>query len=378
MISNLKSTLSRTLTNAKGWRTNKRIVVIESDDWGGIRMPNKAVRDAFQEKGYNVMSNPYCKYDTLADSEDLKKLFTVLLKYKDKEGNYPAITANTVVANPDFEAIKASGFTEYSYKPFTTTLKEYYSEDDVYAMWEEGMAKNVFIPQFHGREHLNVPLWLEVLRSNNKVFIDAFEMGFWGLPKNLYNKSIFNVQAAYGSANEKDIAYYKNSIKEGLNLFESIFNFKSKTFIANNYTWSPELDETLKEKGVIGFQGMKYQKIPTKNGTAVNLYLAYTGKKNKLKQVYMVRNCVFEPSQMPASFNSVKNCIKDIENAFLFKKPAIIASHRLNFIGVISPENRDRNLVMLDELLAQILKKWPDVIFMTSHKLADYLYIDGQ
>lgn len=377
MFGNLKGTLSRTLTNAKGWRTNKRIIVIESDDWGGIRMPNKATRDAFQQKGYNIMNNPYCKYDTLANSEDMKKLFAVLLKYKDINGNHPAITANTVVANPDFEAIKQSGYTNYTYKPFTTTLKEYYPDDDVYAMWEEGVSKKMFVPQYHGREHVNVPLWLEVLRSDNRVFKDAFDMGFWGMPKNLYNENIFNVQAAYGSAKEEDITYYKNSIKEGLNLFESIFNYRSKTFIANNYTWSPELHETLKKNGVIGFQGMKYQKIPAKNDTSVTLYPAFTGKLNELKQVYMVRNCVFEPSQMPVSFNNVRNCIKDIENAFLFKKPAIIASHRLNFIGVISPENRDRNLIMLDELLTQILKKWPDVMFMTSDQLADYIYANG-
>lgn len=375
MFSNLKNTLSRSLTNAKGWRTNKQIVVIESDDWGGIRMPNKAIRDAYQEKGYNIMGNPYCKFDTLADSEDLKKLFEVLLRYKDRQGNHPVITANTVVANPDFEAIKASGYTKYSYKPFTTTLKEYYPSDNVYVLWEEGIKKKIFVPQYHGREHLNVPLWLKELRNHNKMFIDAFEMGFWGLPINLYNKNIFDFQAAYASAEDENIAFYKKSIKEGLNLFENIFNFRSKTFIANNYTWSPVLHETLKENGVICFQGMKYQKIPTKKGTKVDLYPAYTGKKNELDQLYMVRNCVFEPSQMPTSYNNVKNCIKDIENAFLFKKPAIIASHRLNFIGAIVPENRDRNLLMLDELLIQILKKWPDVTFMTSAELGDLIKI---
>jgi hypothetical protein len=198
-------------------------------------------------------------------------------------------------------------------------------------------------------------------------------MGFWGLPKNRYDKNILNVQAAYGSAEDKDIDYYKTSIKEGLNLFERIFKVKSKTFIANNYTWSPELNETLKENGVIGFQGMKYQKIPNKKNNAPDLFPIYTGKKNAFIQVYMVRNSVFEPSQRPELFNNIKCCIKDIENAFLFKKPAIITSHRLNFIGAICPKNRDRNLGLLDELLTQILKKWPDVRFMTSDQLADHL-----
>jgi hypothetical protein len=38
MINSLRSTLSRNLTNARGWKTNRKIIVIESDDWGATRM----------------------------------------------------------------------------------------------------------------------------------------------------------------------------------------------------------------------------------------------------------------------------------------------------------------------------------------------------
>lgn len=33
-----KSLLSVHVSNIPGWRTNRKIVVIESDDWGSIRM----------------------------------------------------------------------------------------------------------------------------------------------------------------------------------------------------------------------------------------------------------------------------------------------------------------------------------------------------
>jgi len=32
--------LIKNASNIPGWRTNRRIVVIESDDWGSIRMPS--------------------------------------------------------------------------------------------------------------------------------------------------------------------------------------------------------------------------------------------------------------------------------------------------------------------------------------------------
>jgi hypothetical protein len=43
MINSLKTTLSRNITNARGWKTNRKIVVIESDDWGSIRMPHMLI-----------------------------------------------------------------------------------------------------------------------------------------------------------------------------------------------------------------------------------------------------------------------------------------------------------------------------------------------
>ena len=46
----LKQNLLRNLSNLPGWRTRRHIVVIESDDWGSIRMAShesfRRLRDA--------------------------------------------------------------------------------------------------------------------------------------------------------------------------------------------------------------------------------------------------------------------------------------------------------------------------------------------
>lgn len=54
-------------------------------------------------------------------------------------------------------------------------------------------------------------------------------------------------------------------------------------------------------------------------------------------------------------------------------KPAIICSHRVNYVGFIDEHNRDRSLKMLGRLLGKILLKWPEVEFMTSNNLADII-----
>ena len=113
---------------------------------------------------------------------------------------------------------------------------------------------------------------------------------------------------------------------------------------------------------------MKYHKVPQKNDSLV-LKSLYTGKRNNLNQTYTVRNCVFEPSQMPINYDNVSNCIKEIGNSFFWKKPAIITSHRLNYIGALDEKNRRRSLILLHELIQKILKKWPDAEFLNSSEL---------
>jgi hypothetical protein len=61
--------------------------------------------------------------------------------------------------------------------------------------------------------------------------------------------------------------------------------------------------------------------------------------------------------------------MKQIETAFFWNKPAIISSHRVNFCGHIDPKNREIGLSALKELLQKIVKKWPDVEFMSSVEL---------
>src|SRR5690554_3899588 len=100
----------RYLNERRGWRTNRKIVVIESDDWGSIRMPNKIVFERMLKLNYDVHRCNYSRYDTLASQQDFSHLFDVLSSFKDGNGNHPIITANTIVANPDFEKIRENDF----------------------------------------------------------------------------------------------------------------------------------------------------------------------------------------------------------------------------------------------------------------------------
>ena len=42
------------INERRGWKTDRKIVVIESDDWGSIRMPRREVYEMSLKKGYRV------------------------------------------------------------------------------------------------------------------------------------------------------------------------------------------------------------------------------------------------------------------------------------------------------------------------------------
>src|SRR5690606_26754054 len=123
---------------------------------GSIRMPSTAAYNDLLSKNYVSKNNRYAKYDTLATPEDLSALFDVLSSIKDRKGNSPKITANTIMSNPDFDKIKQSGYSEYYYESFLDTLQAYPNCQDSFKIWEQGITSKLFTPQLHGREHINV------------------------------------------------------------------------------------------------------------------------------------------------------------------------------------------------------------------------------
>ena len=161
MIQNLKNHM----INLPGWRTNRKIVVFESDDWGSIRMASKETYCRLSQKGYHIDSCPYNRNDALENNEDVAGLAEILHSVKDRQGQPVRFTLNNIVANPDFDRIKGTDFQAYFYEAFPTTLLRYTNSDRVMEIYRQGMAESVFQPQFHGREHVNVNRWLEDLSS---------------------------------------------------------------------------------------------------------------------------------------------------------------------------------------------------------------------
>lgn len=369
----LKKTITRNLLNIRGWQTNRRIVVIESDDWGTVRVSGKEAYQHFLKNNLPVDTCAYNRNDMLESNLDMELLYETLSSVKDSNGQPAVITANNIVANPHFEKIKESGFARYYYEPFTETYKRYPHHNRVEQLYREGVEKNMFMPQFHGREHINLARWMKALQANDAIAHMAFEQNMFSVHVGRQPVVVNEWLDALDGDSEDELVGKTEIVTEGLSLFKDIWGFASTSFIAPCYIWDTALESSLANAGVQFLQGMVIQLQPiAQQGYQYKRKYHYQGQCNAHGQRYLVRNAFFEPSTNP-SFDWVGDCLDRIDKAFRWNKPAIISAHRLNFMGGLNPGNRDANLGLLKKLLTEITKRWPQVEFMPTNQLGNLM-----
>jgi hypothetical protein len=362
-------TVLKGLSNIPDWKTKRRIVVFESDDWGSIRMPSTEAFKRLDEAGIKLR-NPhgeaerFNRYDTLATSTDLESLYEVLSSVKDSNGNPAVFTPVSIVANPDFKKIEASGFQEYFYEPFTETLKRFPGCENSFELWKEGMEKKLFVPQMHGREHLNVTAWMRALQAGDKHALESFKEEFWGyIP---VSDPGADYLAAFLPEGKEDLALMEQIIADGLRLFENLFGYRAVFFVPPNGVIHNSLNRALYASGIRYRSNSKIQYEALRKGKK-RKSMHYHGQKDKHGIRYIIRNVVFEPSREGVDW--VDSSLDQISNAFRWNKPAIVSTHRVSFVGSLYPENRDKGLRDLSGLLKEIVKRWPNVEFMTTEEL---------
>ena len=372
MIS-IKEKITKNIINALGWRTKHKYVLIESDDWGAVRMPSRSVYEILKNNNIEVDKFSFDRNDSLESEEDLKQLFNTLRKFKDCNGNNPVVTAYAVLANPNFEKIEASGRSEYFYETILETYKRSKHTENVPLLWKEGIRERIFIPQFHGREHIHVKRYMEAINSNSKKEMIAFKNRAivsskssdckYGYPKDYFK--------GFAYSDSSEFAELEEIHRDGLNIFKEIFGFSSISFVAQGGVWGDHLLQMMSDQSVKLVGGQ--QQIPEKEG-GYRVVNKFWGSKNKFKQIHWRRNCRFEPAR-DKNFDWINYCLAEMEIAFRWGKPAVISSHRENFTGSIFEENRVENLKKLEMLLAEMLKRWPDIEFISTAQLAEKMML---
>jgi hypothetical protein len=375
MITELKKKVSAFKQNLGGFTTNRKIVVIESDDWGSVRMPNKDAYITLIEKGIPVNLCPFLKYDGFETADDFEYLYQTMKSIEDNYGKRPKITANYIMSNPDFESIRQSDFSTYHHISLAQKVENEVGMQNYKSVVLNAQNEKYFHPQLHGREHVNIPLWLQYLNANSKETLIAFDQNVYGISTTITTEKRRSFLPALDYENENEFNdFTRISLLEGQKLFKDFFGYASRSFIAPNYTWDDSVESVLNQMGIEYIQSSRNQFI-SKGGQVdgVKFRKHKTGEANINNQIYIVRNAIFEPATVSNKALCLQDCFNQISMAFLTRKPAVISMHRLNFMGSLVEQNRADNLKLFKKLIIRLLLKWPDIEFMTTDELGDLI-----
>lgn len=364
MLKNINRALRKSYINSRGWKTKRKLLIIESDDWGSICIPDRKTYNTLLKKGLPVDQNRYNKFDTLERPEDLKALFDVLNKHKDSKGKPAVFTAVSLVANPDFEKIREDKLKIYHRKSIFETYKDFGIYNEMKQLWDQGIQEGIFYPQYHGLEHFHPSRWLRAVNSSKEERICFDYNGMPGVELDLSANAI-KYRASFQYETEEEKQEIERDTKLGLEMFEEVFGFKSLSFCASQSIYGDHINPILFDQGVRCHQNGA-QMLP--KGEANNKKKNhYWGAMSPEGLTYWRRNANFEPSK--SRRNWVADCLWEIDNAFKFGKPAVISSHRVNFMGALDETNRNESLKKLDSLLGRALKTWPELEFIHSETL---------
>jgi len=374
-LARFKSSALRLATNLRGWKNRRKLLVIESDDWGAIRMPGPQAYNRLLNAGIRVDQSLYDRLDCLENRDDFQALMSVIDAHHDDNGRPATFTFNTVMGNPDFEAIENNGFTDFIHQHMFDSYRHYHGED-LEKDWRMAIQAGLIHPQFHGREHLNSRLWMADLKAGNEETRLAFSNRFYGLRTATSSRWQKHYKAAYSAESMEEMKAIAEIAADGLRIFKETFHYPSRTFVACNYVLPAELEESLGGRGIKMIQTQRgyLQPMPQKGGER-RLQYRYTGQRNAYGQRYSVRNVLFEP-YLDEATDWVSRGLSEIKQAFQVRTPAIICTHRINYSSGILKRHRDRSLRQLDALLALVRKHWPDVEFINSDELLDLMESD--
>lgn len=358
--------LTNFLKNIFGPVVNKKILAIFVDDYGSIRVRDKQISAKLLSSG--IPDSIYLR-DTLASEQDMIALFDTLNSIKDVNNRPVCFTPFVVMANPDFDRIKKSNYQQYYREPFVKTFQRYgKAYEHVFDLWKQGIETGIFLPAFHGTEHLNVKKWMRALRNGHKSTLLGFENESVCIPALKGEKKIEGLVKACDIESRFDLQPLVKDIEEGTKLFRLLFGMEPELFTPGAGIYCPIMETDLLKCGIKYIDVPRCVVQPLGDGKFVKPF-HYLGQKNTIGQHYIVRNCAFEPIKDGEA--SIATCFNQIAAAFMMRKPAIISTHRLNYVGHFSENNRSENLKRLKILLEMVKKRWPDVEFVSGIELCN-------
>ncbi len=331
------------------WSRHK-VICFESDDWGCccwtptpaalqriVTIPQ--VREHFDRRGLWRWVE-----GSLETPDHVTALCDFLERFTGADGRPVVFTPCYIMGNPDYEGIAAAGMAEYRDLLIDNGVPSAWERGDFLAPARAGVRRMVWRPEYHARLHHTQPhLWLESVRAGHPEAAPLFE------------EQIFQQSAMRPEYEGMDEPEQREWVAGGMRSFQRAFGYLPECAINCDAT---EVTERIWwEWGV----RTRLNRYPDEGACGQSPFTPMT---------YLRRNVRFEPLGLDDEYTAsgFTGAWRQLQAAWGADQPAIVSTHRKNYVSFVAEQER-QGYLQLELLLQAIADYYPEAVFVTSAEI---------
>lgn len=341
------------------WRGHKT-VVMESDDWGGCtRTPAPDL--ATLEKALPLWRQstlptwqPWSG-GSLETVDQMEQLFSTFRAFLGSDGRHPMFSPAYIVANPDFDAIRSNGFSEYVEIPLADGFPRGWERSGTLEKARTGIDEGLWYPMYHSRmHHYSGPRWVELLRSgDNPLLRNFFDLNMFGVA----SLDVNHVGLEFDGMNP---AQAHEHLAGGLSHFHDAFGFMPDCVAREGTTNRRDYMIHTLEDILTYLQAFDPTQPGNSAGQAPSELTVWLNRKTYLKMMGQIEHI---PS------GGTDNALAATTAAWGDNRPAVISTHRANYTRLCEDEQL-LSLAELSRYFDTITTAHPDAAFLTTSEIA--------
>ncbi len=339
---------------APSFRFDRPLLIIQSDDWGRVGVRDRSGFEQLRAAGVPLGQNPY-DYYSLETGDDIGALHELLLQHRDSAGRAARVVMNFITANLDFERMRDRTVTRIALRPLHDGLPGKWRRPGLLDAYRAGVADGVFHPALHGTTHFCSRAMERELEAGGQR--SELLHTFWDADTPYVFSHMPWVGYEYWDPERRpkdrqlSLDEQAERIEDGVAHFGVMFGKGPTSACAPGYRADRATHQAWLRAGIRVAQ----------NGPAA---LAPHFSEDGILQLY--RNVQFEPATDRAF--SVANCLRATAECFARGIPAIVCMHSINLHSSLK-DFRTRTLAALDQLLSELQKAYPTLLYITDEDL---------
>jgi hypothetical protein len=340
-----------------GFHFDRPIVLLESDDWGRIGLRDREGLEQLRAAGLVLGERPYDFY-TLETAEDLAALSRVLKKHHDSTGRHPCVGTNFVLFNLDTAKMASDGFSQIHLLPLAEGLPQGWSRPGLIEAYREGIADRLFYPALHGTTHFcRAAVERHFLGTCHRA---ALLHSLWQAGTPYIHWRMPWIGYEYWDPEKPEDERFlpaeaqRELIGHAVRAFAKLFSALPRSACAPGYRADDRTHHAWAQHGIRVAQSGPGGLVPPHFDRHGLLHVS--------------RMVEFEPA-VDATF-SLGACLRRAEDCLKRGIPVIVSLHSINLHSTVQ-DFRSRTLQALDEFLAALEEKHPNILYIHDEDLYD-------